>query len=63
MNNEVSMRDYILDVFYSTKGDLGKINEIIDAKLMFNHERKITVFEKYHKSTTRTVNPQKLSNG
>ena len=50
MNNEVSMRDYILDVFYSTKGDLGKINEIIDAKMMVNRERKITVFEKYIKA-------------
>jgi Leucine-rich repeat (LRR) protein len=50
MNDEVSMKDYILDIFYSTKGDLSKINEIIDAKLMVNRLRKITVFETFIKS-------------
>ena len=59
MNDDVSMKDYILDIFYSTKGDLGKINEIIDAKMMVNRERKITVFEKYIKARLK-MNPKKL---
>jgi hypothetical protein len=57
MNDEVSMQDYILDIFYSTKGDLSKINEIIDAKLMVNQFRKITVFETYIKARL-TLNPK-----
>lgn len=57
MNDEVSMKDYILNIFYSTKGDLGKINELIDAKMMFNRDRKITVFEKYIKARL-TLNPK-----
>ena len=59
MNDDVSMKDYILNIFYSTKGDLGKINEIIDAKMMVNRDRKITVFETYIKARLK-LNPQKL---
>jgi hypothetical protein len=43
-------REIILDLFYTTKGDLGEINRAIDEKLKIKGFRKITVFEEFVKN-------------
>ncbi len=43
-------QDFVLDLFYSLKGDLNKINAVIDEKMKQNQTRKITTFEMYIKS-------------
>jgi Ran GTPase-activating protein (RanGAP) involved in mRNA processing and transport len=52
-------RGMILDLFYSTKGDLDKINQAIDEKLKIKGFRKITLFEEYVKNRL-AVNPMVL---
>lgn len=52
-------KDRILDVFYSTKGGLDKINAAIEAKLQRDQTRKISIFEKYLKSRL-SANPKAL---
>lgn len=59
MDSESFTKEFILDLFYSTKGDLDKINEIIDDKLMAKRARKITMFEKYIKARLQ-LNPKVL---
>lgn len=53
-------QDYILELFYNLKGDLNKINAIMDEKMMQNQTRKITTFEMYIKSRI-TLNPTVLA--
>ncbi|MBI5426663.1 MAG: hypothetical protein HZA02_00115 [Nitrospinae bacterium] len=43
-------KDFILEIFYSTKGDIDAINAALDEKLKLNLARKISVFEKFVKS-------------
>jgi hypothetical protein len=43
-------REMILDLFYTTKGDLNEINRAIDEKLKIKGFRKITVFEEFIKN-------------
>jgi len=52
-------RGMILDLFYSTKGDLDKINQAIDEKLKIRGFRKITLFEEFVKNRL-AVNPHIL---
>lgn len=59
MGSESFKKEFILNLFYSTKGDLDKINEIIDAKFMAKRSRKITMFEKYIKARLQ-LNPKVL---
>jgi Ran GTPase-activating protein (RanGAP) involved in mRNA processing and transport len=49
-------REMILDLFYTTKGDLDKINHAIDKKLKIIGSRKITLFEEYVKNRL-SINP------
>ena len=49
-------REMILDLFYTTKGDLDEINHAIDKKLKIKGSRKITLFEEYVK-TRLSINP------
>ncbi len=53
-------QDFVLDLFYSLKGDLGKINAVIDEKLKANQTRKITTFEMYINSRI-SLDPTVLS--
>jgi Ran GTPase-activating protein (RanGAP) involved in mRNA processing and transport len=59
-NNELDQdelnREMILDLFYTTKGDLNKINHAIDKKLKIKGSRKITLFEEYVKNRL-SINP------
>ncbi len=43
-------QDFILELFYSLKGNLDEINAAIDAKLYRDGSRKITTFELFIKS-------------
>ena len=52
-------REMILDLFYTTNGDLKEINRAIDEKLKISGFRKITLFEEYVKNRL-TVNPRIL---
>ncbi len=52
-------REKILDLFYTTKGDLDKINQAIDKKLKIKGFRKITLFEEYVKNRL-SINPTVL---
>jgi len=52
-------REMILDLFYTTKGDLDKINYAIDKKLKIKGSRKITLFEEYVKNRL-SINPKVL---
>ena len=49
-------REMILDLFYSTKGNLDIINQAIDKKLKIRGFRKITLFEEFIKNRL-AVNP------
>lgn len=40
-------QDYVLELFFSLKGDLNKINAVIDEKMKRIQTRKITTFEKF----------------
>jgi Ran GTPase-activating protein (RanGAP) involved in mRNA processing and transport len=56
MGSDAFNREFVLDLFYTTKGNLDKINEAIDSKLMVNRSRKITMFEKFVKARLK-LNP------
>jgi Ran GTPase-activating protein (RanGAP) involved in mRNA processing and transport len=49
-------REMILDLFYTTKGNLDEINHAIDKKLKIKGSRKITLFEEYVKNRL-SINP------
>ena len=59
-NNEFDQdelnREMILDLFYTTKGNLDEINHAIDKKLKIKGSRKITLFEEYVKNRL-SINP------
>ena len=50
MEKDINDKDLILEIYYSNKGNLDKINSIIDEKLKQNRQRKISIFENYIKS-------------
>ena len=52
-------REMILDLFYTTNGDLNEINRAIDEKLKIRGFRKITLFEEFVKNRLAS-NPQVL---
>ena len=52
-------REMILDLFYSTNGNLDEINQTIDEKLKIRGFRKITLFEEFVKNRL-VVNPHIL---
>ena len=52
-------KEFILNIYYSTKGNLDHINAAIDDKNRDNCTRRITVFENFIKSRLR-LNPYKL---
>jgi Ran GTPase-activating protein (RanGAP) involved in mRNA processing and transport len=43
-------REMVLELFYTTKGNLNKINQAIDEKLKIKGSRKITLFEEFIKN-------------
>ncbi len=49
-------REMILDLFYTTNGNLDEINRTIDEKLKIRGFRKITLFEEFVKNRL-AVNP------
>lgn len=52
-------KELILEIFYSTKGDLDKINAAIESRLQRGQIRKISIFEKYLKGRL-SANPRVL---
>lgn len=52
-------KELILELFYSTKGDIDRINEILDKQFLKPHVRKISLFEKFIKSRL-AINPKVL---
>jgi hypothetical protein len=52
-------REMILDLFYTTNGNLDEINQTIDEKLKIRGFRKITLFEEFVKNRL-AVNPHIL---
>jgi len=50
MNDEELNTDKILEIFYSTKGGIDKVNAEIDARLKPNPNRPLTLFGKYVES-------------
>ena len=52
-------REMILDLFYTTNGDLNEINQAIDEKLKIRGFRKITLFEEFVKNRL-AANPRIL---
>ena len=52
-------KEWILELFYTTKGNLNDINHAIDKKLKIKGLRKITLFEKFMKNRL-SVNPRVL---
>ena len=52
-------REMILDLFYSTNGNLDEINKTIDEKLKIRGFRKITLFEEFVKNRL-AINPHIL---
>jgi Leucine-rich repeat (LRR) protein len=59
MEKDTNDPDFILEIYYSNKGNLDQINAIIDAKLKQKRQRKISIFENYIKSRL-LKNPKKL---
>ena len=59
MDHDELNKEMVLDIFYSTKGDLNTINKVLDAKLGPKRVRKISLFEKYVK-TRLELNPRVL---
>lgn len=47
MNDDELNTEKILEIFYSTKGGMDKVNAAIDAKLRPNPIRSLSLFEKY----------------
>jgi len=52
-------KELLLEIFYSTRGDLDKINAAIESRLQQGQTRKISIFEKYIKSRL-SANPRVL---
>ena len=52
-------REMVLELFYTTKGNLNKINQAIDEKLKIKGSRKISLFEEFIKNRL-LVNPRVL---
>jgi len=59
VEKDINDPDFILEIYYSNKGNLDQINAIIDAKLKQKRQRKISIFENYIKSRL-LKNPKKL---
>ncbi len=59
MENDELNKEMVLELFYSTKGNIDKINEAIDAKLQRVGTRKITLFEKFVQARLK-MNPKIL---
>ena len=53
-------KEWILELFYTTKGNLNDINRAIDKKLKIRGLRKITLFEQFLKNRL-IVNPRVLA--
>ena len=51
-------KEWILELFYTTKGNLDEINRNIDTKLQIKGLRKITLFEKFIKN--RLINNSRV---
>jgi Ran GTPase-activating protein (RanGAP) involved in mRNA processing and transport len=47
MNDGDLNTEKVLEIFYSTKGGIDKVNAVIDAKLRPNPNRSLTLFDKY----------------
>jgi Ran GTPase-activating protein (RanGAP) involved in mRNA processing and transport len=47
MNDNELNTEKVLEIFYSTKGGIDKVNAAIDAKLRPNPNRSLSLFEKY----------------
>jgi len=47
MENDDLNKEMILEIFYSTKGGIDKVNAAIDARLATHGTRKISMFEKF----------------
>lgn len=47
MDREEINKEILIDLFYSTKGSIDKVNEAIDARFKLHTTRKISIFEKY----------------
>ena len=56
--NELS-KEWILELFYTTKGNLDDVNRAIDKKLKIRGLRKITLFEEFIKNRL-IINPRVL---
>lgn len=52
-------KEFILALFYNTKGNLDEINRVIDARLIKSGFRKITLFEEFIKNRL-AINPSVL---
>ncbi len=59
MDNEELNKEILIDLFYSTKGNIDKVNAAIDARFKMHPTRKITMFEKYVQSRL-LLNPKVL---
>ncbi len=58
-NQDASNKEMLLEIFYSSKGSIDKINAAIDAKLFGIRTRSITVFEKFVRARL-ILNPKVL---
>ncbi|GJL78202.1 MAG: hypothetical protein NPINA01_11910 [Nitrospinaceae bacterium] len=59
MDNEDDNKEKLIDIFYSTKGSIDKVNAAIDAKFNTNPLRTISMFEKYIQARLQ-LNPKVL---
>jgi len=56
---DADLKEMILDLFYSTKGNLDAVNAALDAKFKITGERSISLFEKFIRSRL-DMNPKTL---
>ncbi len=59
MDNEELNKETLIELFYSTKGNIDAVNAAIDARFKVHPTRKITMFEKYVQSRLH-LNPKVL---
>jgi len=59
LNQDELNKEMILDIFYSTKGNIDDINAAIDARLFGTLTRSITLFEKFVRARL-SLNPKVL---
>jgi Ran GTPase-activating protein (RanGAP) involved in mRNA processing and transport len=59
MEDEDFNKEILIELFYSTKGNIDKVNEAIDARFKMHPTRRITMFEKYVQSRLQ-LNPKVL---